>query len=97
MRPQQESRHAGDYPAGSCLLENQQRHGMVRLFVMMENIRGFRTVNIDASSILGVRLKGRDDRPDQELISSVMACRVPGGSVALRVERASRCMGACYG
>ena len=64
-------------------MKNQQSHGLFRLFVMLENIRGLPTANIGASSVLGVRLKGLDDRPDQELISSIMACRVPVDSVAL--------------
>lgn len=74
---------------------------MVRLLVMMENIRGSPTVNIRASSVLGVRLEGRVDRPDQELISSIMACRVPVDSVALglhdRPFRVTRPLGFQFG
>jgi hypothetical protein len=50
---------------------------------MLENIRGLPTVNIGASSVRGVRLKGPGDRPDQELTCSIMACHVPDGSLAL--------------
>jgi hypothetical protein len=49
------------------------------------------TVNFRASSILGARLKLLADRPDPELNSSIMACRVPGGTVAPGVhDRAFR-------